>query len=187
MSLLGSLFGDSRSSTQTSTSNVQNTQLAGGNIAAPTAYGTGNVIQTSDVNALNTANNAFAAATDVGSAALGLGAVAINATDHVAQTALDQGFNFGSLAIDSVSKFSGAALDSNTYVAGKSLDALSASFSDSLATTANANAKALNSVEGLAAQVSQSSQQTTDQTVQHLVLYAAIAAVAIFVLPKVLK
>ena len=72
-------------------------------------------------------------------------------------------------------------------MAGKSLDALSASFSDSLATTANANAKALNSVEGLAAQVSQSSQQTTDQTVQHLVLYAAIAAVAIFVLPKVLK
>jgi hypothetical protein len=214
MGFLGDLFGSSsHSQTTSSTSNVTNTQLAGGNIAGPALYGSsGNYISVQ-----NTDAGAIQSATDIGSAALALGAAASAAGDEVAiaglshaqdaytsslalvgnvtKNSLNNDYAISSGAIDSVSTFAGSALDrtarfassaldSNTYIAGKALDSTAAAYSDSLASTANANAKALGAVEDIAAQVSQSSQQTTDTTVQKIIWALVIGVIAIVVIPK---
>jgi hypothetical protein len=94
--------------------------------------------------------------------------------------------------LDSVAKFAGSALDDNTYIAGKALDSTSAAYSASLATLKNTQSEALSTVQNgftgaldqvnaLAQQVSQSATQTTDDTVQKIVLYIAIAAAFFFI------
>ena len=197
MGLLGDLFGSStHAQTTTSTSAVSNTELAGGNIGGPATYGTGNTVYST-----TTDNGTVMAATDISQAALGLGAaeaasgssVAIAGLDHASDAytsslalvgdvttmslnnsaAAANGIGqFAGKALDSVARFSSSALDDNTYIAGKSLDATSAAYSASLAT-----------VTSLAQQVSQSATQTTDQTVQRIILYIALAA-GIFFLSK---
>lgn len=95
--------------------------------------------------------------------------------------------NFAGKALDSVTRFGRQSLDSNTYIAGKSLDALSQAYSDSLSQVGRFNQGALATVEGLASQVAQSSQQTTDTTVQKIVVAMVIAVAAIFVLPAIAR
>jgi hypothetical protein len=188
--LFGDLFGSSSHSQQTtSTSNVTNTQLAGGNIGGPATYGTGNTVVST-----TTDQGTVLAATDISLSALHLGAaeaaagsaVAIaglaHATDaYTSSMALvgdvtKQSLNnsaaaatgigqFAGKALDSVAKFAGSALDDNTYIAGKALDSTSAAYSASLG-----------QVNALAQQVSQSAQQSTDTTVQRIILYIALAA-----------
>lgn len=256
--LFGDLFGSSNhSQSTTSTSNVTNTQLAGGDISGVATYGSGNNISYTQVatddgavaasllssndiatkalysgsvaalSANQLSGQALLAATDVSHAALELGAteastgaaVAIAGLNHasdaytsslalvgdvtqnslnnnatVAQYAIasangatDSVGQFAGKALDSVTRFSGAALDDNTYIAGKSLDSVSAAYSASLSTVQNTNAQALSTIQNgftgaldqvnaLAQQVSQSATQTTDDTVQKIVLYIAIAA-----------
>jgi hypothetical protein len=219
MGLLSGLFGSSsHSQTTSSTSNVTNTQLAGGNIAGPAIYGSDNV----RVNI--TDGGAIQSATDVGLAALQLGAAATAAGDEVAiaglshaqdaytsslalvgdvtrnslnndfslahdaigfaGTGLDTVASFAGTALDKVTRFGSSALDSNTYIAGKALTSTAQAYSDSLLSAANANAKALGAVEDIASQVSQSSQQTTDQTVTRIIWALVIGAIAIVVVPK---
>ena len=207
------LFRSSHSQTTSSTFNVTNTQLAGGNIAGPAIYGSSGVT----INSTTTDAGAIQSATDIGAAALALGGAASAAGDEVAiaglshaqdaytsslalvgnvtKNSLNNDYAIASGAVDSVSTFAGAALDrtarfassaldSNTYIAGKALDATAQAYSDSLASSTNANAKALVGVEDLAAQVSQSSQQTTDTTVQKIVWALVIGVIAIVVIPK---
>lgn len=213
MGLLSSLFGggSSNSNATTSTSNVTNTELAGGNIGGPATYGQGNTV-------INTTTDAgtVQAASDISQAALGLGAaetaagsaVAIAGLAHagdaytsslalvgdVTSMALNNSAasadgigQFAGKALDSVSKFAGSALDDNTFIAGKALDSTAAAYSASLSTLQNTNAQALSTVQNgftgaldqvnsLAQQVSQSATQTTDDTVQKIVLYIALAA-----------
>lgn len=212
MGLLSGLFGSSNhSQTTQSTSNVTNTQLAGGNISGPAIYGSDNV----RVNI--TDGGAIQSATDVGLAALQLGAAATAAGDEVAvaglahaqdaytsslalvgdvtRNALNNDYAISSDAVSSVSTFAGAALDrvgrfassaldANTFIAGKALDSTAQAYSDSLLSSNNANAKALGAVEDIAAQVSQSSQQTTDQTVTRIIWALVIGAIAIVVVPR---
>lgn len=252
MGFLGDLFGGGGSHAQTtqSTSTVTNTQLAGGNIAGPAVYGTGNVVNVTDAGAvqggLALAAGGLQSATDISSAALALGGAATAAGDTVAIAGLDHArdaytsslalvgdvtrnalnneyglaassnaiasgtvdaiSSFAGTALDRVSRFSSSALDSNTYIAGKSLDSSSAAFSDSLSEIAATNSKALGAVEDaystafattvnsqnqsirgvqdLAAQVSQSSQQVTDTTVQKIIWALVIGAVAIVVIGR---
>jgi hypothetical protein len=212
MGLFSDLFGSSsHSQTTSSTSNVTNTQLAGGNIGGPVVYGS------SGVNINLTDSGAIQGATDVGLAALQLGAAAGAAGDEVAiaglahaqdaytsslglvgdvtraslnndyalsKSATDSVTTFAGTALDRVARFSTDALDSNTYIAGKSLDATAQAFSDSLSSVSSANAKALGAVEDIAAQVSQSSQQTTDTTVQKIIWALVIGVVAIVAIPR---
>jgi hypothetical protein len=220
MGLLSSLFGggSSNSSATTSTSNISNTELAGGNIGGPATYGTGNTVIST-----TTDQGTVQAATDISNAALALGyaeaqdgsAVAIAGLAHAGDAytsslalvgdvttmalnnsaaAADGIGQFAGKALDSVSKFSSSALDDNTYIAGKSLDSTAAAYSASLSTLASTNAQALSTVQNgftgaldqvnaLAQQVSQSATQTTDDTVQKIVLYIALAA-GIFFLSK---
>ena len=215
MGLFGDLFGSSSHSQSTqSTSNVTNTQLAGGNIGGPALYNSsGNYIQLTDGGAIQSAS-------DIGIAALTLGASATAAGDEVAiaglshaqdaytsslalvgdvtKNSLNNNYGIASDAIDSVSSFAGkaldstqrfasSALDSNTYIAGKALDATAQAYSDSLASSTSANSKALATVEDIAAQVSQSSQQTTDTTVQKIIIALVVGVVAIAVLPRLLR
>lgn len=250
MGFLGDLFGGggSHSQTTTSTSTVTNTQLAGGNIAGPAVYGTGNsvILNSVDPGAIALGGAGLQAATDIGSAALALGASATAAGDTVAIAGLDHArdaytsslslvgdvtrqalnneyglassanqvaagtvdaiSNFAGTALERVSRFSKDALDSNTYIAGMSLDSSSQAFSNSLSAIASSNSKALGAIEDayssafntavhsqdsaiagvqqLAAQVSQSSQQTTDTTVQKIVWALVIGAVAIVVIGR---
>lgn len=221
--------GGSHSQTTQSTSNVKNTQLAGGNIGGNALYdSSGNVIVQTDQGAVAAG---IQSATDIGQAALQLGSsataagdvVAIAGLDHArdaytsslalvgdvttaslngayglsgsavdsvakfAGTGLDAVSTFAGASLDRVARFSSSALDSNTYIAGKSLDSVAQAFSESLSSTNSANAKALGAVEDLAAQVSQSSQQTTDTTVQKIVWALVIGVIAIVALPKVLQ
>jgi hypothetical protein len=208
MGFFGDLFGSSsHSQTTSSTSNVTNTQLAGGNIGGPVIYGSSGV----SVNV--TDGGAIQSATDVGLAALQLGAAATAAGDEVAiaglshaqdaytsslalvgdvtKNALNNNYgiasdslNFAGKALDSVARFSSSALDSNTFIAGKALDSTAQAYSDSLSSSTSANAKALQTVEDIAAQVSQSSQQTTDTTVQKIIWALVIGVIAIVVIPK---
>lgn len=212
MGLFGDLFGSSsHTQTTSSTSNVTNTQLAGGNIAGPALYGSsGNVIVSTDGGAIQSASDIGLAALQLGSAATAAGdEVAIAGLSHaqdaytsslalvgnVTKNSLNNDYAIASGAVDSVSTFAGSALDrtarfassaldSNTYIAGKALDSTAQAYSDSLASTSNANAKALGAVEDIAAQVSQSSQQTTDTTVQKIIWALVIGVVAIVVLPR---
>lgn len=212
MGLLSGLFGSSNhSQTTQSTSNVTNTQLAGGNLTGPVVYGSSGVrINVTD-------GGAIQSATDVGLAALQLGAAATAAGDEIAiaglahaqdaytsslglvgdvtrnslnndyaisSDAIGSVSTFAGTALDRVSRFASSALDSNTFIAGKALDSTSQAYSDSLLSSANANAKALGAVEDIAAQVSQSSQQTTDQTVTKIIWALVIGAIAIVVVPK---
>lgn len=219
MGLFGDLFGSStHAQTTTSTSNVTNTELAGGNIGGPATYGTGNTVYS-----LSTDQGTVQAATDISQAALGLGAAETEAGSAVAIAGLAHAGDaytssmalvgdvtsmslnnsaaaangigqFAGKALDSVSKFAGSALDDNTYIAGKALDSTSAAYSASLSTLQNTNAQALSTVQNgftgaldqvnaLAQQVSQSATQTTDDTVQKIVLYIVLAA-SIFFLSK---
>lgn len=212
MGLFGDLFGSSsHSQTTSSTSNVTNTQLAGGNIGGPALYGSsGNVIVATDGGAIQSASDIGLAALQLGSSATAAGdEVAIAGLSHaqdayssslalvgsvtknslnndyaIASGAIDSVSTFAGTALDRVSRFSKDALDSNTYIAGKALDSTAQAYSDSLASTSNANAKALGAVEDIAAQVSQSSQQTTDTTVQRIIWALVIGAVAIVVVPR---
>lgn len=214
MGLLSGIFGSSdHKQTTKSTSNVTNTQLAGGDIGGPAIYGSsGNFIAVNQ-----TDQGAVLAATDISEHALALGrseaeagaAVAIAGLAHasdaytsslslvgdvnrnalnneygLAMGSTDAVSTFAGKALDSVSRFGGMALDSNSYISGKSLDALSQSYSDSLSTVANTSAKAMSGVEDLAAQVSQSNQQNNNETVQKVFLYMAIAIVAIMVMRR---
>lgn len=111
----------------------------------------------------------------------------LNTNYGLARDSTDAVSTFAGKALDSVNRFGGAALDANTYIAGKSLDAVSQAFSDSLSTVANTSAKAMTGVEDLAAQVSQSNQQNNNETVQKVFLYLAIAIVAIFIVPRLVK
>jgi hypothetical protein len=230
MGFFSDLLGSSNhSQTTTSTSNVTNTQLAGGNIGGPATYGTGNTVYS-----VATDQGTVQAATDISGAALELGATeattgaavaiaglahasdaytsslalvgdvtsnALNNNAAVSQSAIanaggaiDSVGNFAGKALDSVSRFSSSALDSNTYIAGKSLDSQAAAFSSTLSTLQNSQSEALSTVQNgftgaldqvnsLAQQVSQSATQTTDDTVQKIVLYIALAA-GIFFLSK---
>ncbi len=215
MGLFSDLFGSSsHSQTTSSTSDVTNTQLAGGNIEGPAIYGSSGVsVTVSDSGAIaagsDLAHHAVQSATDISQAALSLGAataaagdeVAIAGLDHardayttsmtlvgdVTKTSIAASSDLAGLAIDKVSRFASSALDSNTYIAGKALDSTAQAYSDSLASASNANAKALNAVEDIAAQVSQSSQQTTDTTVQKIVLYAVIGAAVVVLGPRLLR
>ncbi len=236
MGFFSDLFGSSsHSQTTTSTSNVQNTQLAGGNIGAPVVYGTGNSQTT---NITTTDAGLVRSATDISGAALELGAVeaqtgsavAIAGLNHaqdaytsslalvgdVTQASLNSNYalasgaiaasdnatqvvaNYAGKALDSVNRFSTSALDSNTYIAGKSLDSASAAYSAALGTVsantgdviqalASGYNSSLGQVNALAQQVSQSSQQTTDTTIQKVILYIAIAAAAVFLIPQLAK
>ncbi len=201
MGLFGDLFGSSSHSQSTqSTSTVSNTQIAGGNVDAPVIYGNNNR-QTTTVNAID--GGTVAAATDISRAALELGAneslngtaVAIAGLNHasdaytsslalvgdvtraslnndyaISSGAVDSVSAFAGKALDSVSRFSTAALDSNTYIAGKSLDSTNQAYNS-----------ALGQVNALAQEVSQSSQQNTNQTVTRVV-WAVAAAVALIVI-----
>lgn len=212
MGLLSGLFGSSNhSQTTQSTSQVTNTQLAGGNLSGPVVYGSSGV----SINV--TDGGAIQSATDVGLAALHLGAAATAAADEVAiaglshaqdaytsslalvgdvtrnslnndyaisTNAIDSVSSFAGSALDRVGRFASSALDANTFIAGKALDSTSRAYSDSLLSSNNANAKALGAVEDIAAQVSQSSQQTTDQTVTRIIWALVIGVVAIIALPK---
>jgi hypothetical protein len=204
MGLFSDLFGSStHAQTTQSTSNVTNTELAGGDIGAPVVYGTGN---SQTVNLQTTDAGTVQAATDISTAALELGANeanagaavaiaglghasdaytsslalvgdvttnALNANTAVAQGSIDGIGQFTGKALDSVNRFAASALDSNTYIAGKSLDSTSAAYSASL-----------NTVAGIAQQVTQSGQQATDQTVQKIVLYIVIGVALVFALKK---
>lgn len=251
MGLFGDLFGSSsHAQTTTSTSNVTNTQLAGGNIDAPTVYGTGN---SQDVTVYADDAGTVQQATDISRAALELGAgeavtgsaVAIAGLAHaqdaytsslafsggvshdalttvgdiatssitgnsaVSQDAISSAsanlsntlqavLPYAGKALDSVTKFSIDALDSNTYIAGKSLDSASAAYSSALGVVSQNTGDiiqalssgyntSLGQVNALAQQVSQSSQQSTDTTIQKVILYIAIAAAAVFILPVLAK
>jgi hypothetical protein len=190
---------------------VTNTQLAGGNIAGPAIYGSsGNYINLTDGGAIQSASDIGLAALQLGSAATAAGdEIAIAGLSHaqdaytsslalvgnvtknslnndyaIASGAIDSVSTFAGNSLDRVSRFSKDALDSNTYIAGTALDSTAQAYSDSLASTSNANAKALGAVEDLAAQVSQSSQQTTDTTVQRIIWALVIGVVAIVVIPR---
>lgn len=219
MGIFGDLFGSStHAQTTTSTSNVTNTELAGGDIGGPATYGTGNTVYSE-----TTDQGTVLAAHDISLAALGLGAAEADAGSAVAiaglahagdaytsslalvgnvtsmalnnsAAAADGIGQFAGKALDSVSRFSSSALDDNTYIAGKALDSTSDAYSRSLSTLQNTNAQALSTIQNgftgaldqvnqLAQQVSQSATQTTDDTVQKIVLYIALAA-GIFFLSK---
>lgn len=214
MGLFGDLFGSSSHSQSTqSTSTVTNTELAGGNIDAPTVYGTGNS-QSTTIYA--TDSGTVQAATDISRAALELGAnesstgaavaiaglahasdayssslslvgdvtsMSLNSASATAQASIDGIGQFTGKALDSVSRFSTAALDSNTYIAGKSLDSTAAAYSATLNTLAGIQSSSLNTVAGIAQQVTQSGQQSTDTTVSKIMMYLALAA-AVFFLSK---
>lgn len=129
-----------------------------------------------------------------------------SSANQVAAGTVDAISAFAGNALDRVSRFSTSALDANTYIAGKSLDSSTAAFADSLSTIAASNSKALGAIEDayghafdtavasqnqsirgvqdLAAQVSQSSQQVTDTTVQKIVWALVIGAVAIVVIGR---
>lgn len=215
MGLFGDLFGSSsHSQSTTSTSQVTNTQLAGGAIQAPVNYGSGR--QTVNVTSIDP--GAIQLASDIGSAALDLGrseaaagsAVAIaglahasdaytsslyfaggvthdaltgttsvahdaiaNASDNL-NTSLQAVIPYAGKALDSVTKFASSALDSNTYIAGKALDSEAMAFNNSLG-----------QVNALAQQVSQSSLQTTDATVQKIITTLVVAAAFVFAAPYV--
>jgi len=178
MGLFSDLFGSStHSQTTSSTSNVTNTQLAGGGIGGSAVYGSGNTVIATD-------SGAVAAATDISHAALALGNTALETEDQVAISGLTSVQAFGDSALDKVSKFASSALDSNTYIAGKALDSTAQAYSDALGAAVQANSQSLQSVESIASQVSQSSQQVTDQTVTRIIVYLVIGVVAVMVLPK---
>lgn len=180
MGLLSSLFGsDSHSQNTQSTSNVTNTQLAGGSISGPATYGSGNY-----TSVVATDAGSIKAATDISDHALALGAAEASTGASVAIAGITQGANLGEKALDLTDRFGEAALNANSYIAGKSLDALSESFSASLTSLASNQQGTLGTVEQLAAQVSQSNQQATDQTITRVIWALAIAAVAILVIPK---
>jgi len=176
--LFSDLFGSS-SHTQTteSTSQVTNTQLAGGGIAGSAIYGSGNTVVATDAGAIQ-------GATDISAHALALGAAEVDANKQVALMGIDAGANIGDKALDLVDRFSTNALNANAFIAGKSLDALSGSYSDSLTSVANSQSGTLAAVEQLASQVSQSSQQTSDKTVLKVVGFIALAVVALMVLKR---
>lgn len=178
MGLFSDLFGSSsHTSTTSSTSQVTNTQLAGGGIGGNAIYGSGNQVITTD-------QGAVLAATDVSDHAIALGAAEIDAGKQVAFGAITANQALADHTTDAVTRFAGDAINVNAYIAGKSLDDLASAYSDSLTTIANQQQGTLNTVEGLAAQTAQSGQQATDQTVIKVVAFLAIAVVAIFVLRK---
>jgi hypothetical protein len=198
--LFSDLFGSSsHSQTTSSTSQVTNTQLSGGPLSGTVAYGTGNVINAVDQGTVKAATDISDHALALGGAELQTGAaVAIAGLNHASDAYTSSLTLVGDVthdsiagisgatgkALDSIDRFASSALDANTFIAGKSLDALSQSYSDSLTSVANANAGALTTVEGLASQVSQSSQQTTDQTVTRIVFALALAVAAIMIYRK---
>lgn len=178
MGLFGDLFGSStHAQTTTSTSNVTNTELAGGNIDAPTVYGTGN---SQVVNVTTTDQGTVQLATDISGAALELGAAesanstavaiagldsardaqtsSLNLVGMVTGTALRSvdaatagALNLAGVttgkALDSISRFSTDALDSNTYIAGKSLDSATAAFSAALGSQAQQSGDSLAAIQ----------------------------------------
>jgi hypothetical protein len=180
MGFLSDLFGSSsHSQTTTSTSNVTNTQLSGGPLSGTVAYGTGNRITVTQSD-----QGAIQKATDISDHALALGQSELDSSTQVALAGFSTVAQQASKADDLVARFASSALDSNTYIAGKSLDALSSAYSASLTQVANNQSGTLATVEGLAAQVSQSNQQSTDQTLTRVAMYAALAAVAFLLLRK---
>ncbi len=200
MGLFSDLFGSSNHSQQTtSTSNVTNTQLAGGNIGGNAVNGSGNTLISVDPGAIKAATDISDHALVLGASEAAIGAkVAIAGLNHAADAYTSSLAFAGDVtrnsigavssatgkAIDSVDRFSTAALDANTYIAGKSLDAVSQAYANSLTEVAQQNSGALYAVEGLASQVSQSSQQTTDQTVTRIVFALAAAVALIFIYKK---
>jgi hypothetical protein len=213
--LFSSLFGDGgHSQSTTSTSNVTNTQLAGGAIQAPVTYGTGN---RQTVNVIQTDQGAVMAATDISDHAIALGiqeaqtgsAVAIAGLAHaqdayttslalvgaVTHDALNNNFRLADSAIASTSRYAGKALDSvtrfstdtlnsNGFIAGKALDDVSNAYAKAQSQTAGFATQTLQAVESLAAQTTQSNQQSTDQTLTKIATAAALAVVAIMVFRK---
>jgi len=109
---------------------------------------------------------------------------ALNNDYAISSDAVSSVSTFAGAALDRVGRFASSALDANTFIAGKALDSTAQAYSDSLLSSNNANAKALGAVEDIAAQVSQSSQQTTDQTVTRIIWALVIGAIAIVVVPR---
>jgi len=181
--LLGS---SSHSQTTTSTSNVQNTQIAGGNVDAPVIYGN-NDRQTT----ILTDQGTVLAATDISKAALELGATEAATGSAVAIAGLAHA---GQAYTSSLQFAGGVTHDALTGTTALAEDAISAA-SDNLNTSVQAvtayagkaldsvtrySQSSLDSVNTLAQQVSQSSQQATDTTVKSIILYLVLGVSIVF-------
>lgn len=187
MGLFSDLFGSSSHTQQTtSTSNVVNTQIAGGNVDAPVIYGN-NDKQTT----ILTDQGTVLAATDISKAALELGATEAATGSAVAIAGLAHA---GQAYTSSLQFAGGVTHDALTGVTNVATDAISAA-SDNLNTSVQAvtayagkaldsvtrySQSSLDSVNTLAQQVSQSSQQATDTTVKSIILYLVLGVAIVF-------
>ena len=178
--------GGSHSATTTSTNTVTNTQLAGGAIDAPVAYGTGNkqtvTINTIDPGAvaamgktsLAAIASGVATATDISQAAIALGKGSNSLASGVTNAAL----NFGTSAVGAVSRSN----DTIAKFSSSALDTFANLYSGAIGAQATLTDQNLAAVSGLASQVSQSATQSVNDSVTKIVTIISIAAAAAFIL-----
>ncbi len=155
MGLFSDLFGSSsHSQTTTSTSQVTNTQLTGGANQAPINYGSGK--QTVIVTNNTVDGGAIKMATDIGHAALELGAqesangsaVAIAGLNHASDAYTSSLALVGDVTTGALNGAYGLAagvVDSNTMFAGKALDSVNRFSTDALDSNTYIAGKSLDS------------------------------------------
>jgi hypothetical protein len=187
MGLFSDLFGSSSHTQQTtSTSNVTNTQLAGGNIDAPVIYGNNNRQTT-----VLTDQGTVLAATDISKAALELGAteaatgsaVAIAGLAHAGQAYTSSLQFAGGVTHDAMTGTTAVATDAISAASdnlNSSLQAVTSYAGKALDSVTRYSQSSLDSVNTLAQQVSQSSQQATDTTVKSIILYLVLGVSIVF-------
>lgn len=178
----GGFFGSGATSSQNETNtNTQNIQL---NPTGNTVLG-GGTITTTDYGAISRA-------ADVSQAALDLGSASLDANSGVSIAGLD---NAKSQLESSLSFASGITSNANTFAAGVASHAFDvsqsafegaiaaeqAAVSKAIDSNAQTTAAAISGNNALAAQVSQSSQQSVNDSVVKLAGIAAFAVAAIFI------
>lgn len=191
MGLLNLFGGDKQQSTQ-NTSTVTNTQLAGGDIQGNAVYGNRNILVQTDQGALTAAADISRAAIELGRDSIASGeSVNIAGLDNATRQ-LQNSLDFNSRSID---KFVDYADNTTRGAFGFSADNLAASYDfssgignkafsfveDVLQQNTGVVKDSLAGNAALARQVSQSSQQSINDSVVKLATIAALAIAAIFV------
>lgn len=174
------------STAQTQTTNTQNLNLQDTS-GITLANSSGNTIVTTDLGAIS-------AATDISRDALALGQSALDSGNQVAIASINSAADSAESSADRVARFATDSLESQSDLATQAINSVmdagagvlefaSGLFSDALSSQQKLTDQ---NIAGLTTLATQNS-ATSEDRIQKIVLYAIVAAAAIFILPKVIK